>query len=79
MAMNFRLSMSKAAWKIELNYAIKQWKIEKPTYQDARLFLSTLYKANFSNSPLNIFFEKLSIPEMFATMMLFDVIDLAAR
>ena len=57
---------------------IKQWKIEKPTYQDARLFLSTLYKANFSNSPLNIFFEKLSIPEMFATMMLFDVIELPA-
>ena len=57
---------------------IKQWKIEKPTYQDARLFLSTLCKANFSNSPLNIFFEKLSIPEMFATMMLFDVIELPA-
>ena len=57
---------------------IKQWKIEKPTYQDARLFLSTLCKANFSNSPFNIFFEKLSIPEMYATMMLFDVIELPA-
>jgi hypothetical protein len=57
---------------------IKQWKIEKPTYQDARLFLSTLCNANFSNSPFNIFFEKLSILEMYATMMLFDVIELPA-
>jgi len=57
---------------------IRQWKIAKPTYQDARLFFTALHEANFSRSLLNIFFEKLSIPEMFAIMRLFDVIELPA-
>jgi tetratricopeptide (TPR) repeat protein len=57
---------------------IRQWKIAKPTYQDARLFFAALHEANFSRSPLNIFFEKLSSPEMFAIMRLFDVIELPA-
>ena len=55
---------------------IRQWKIAKPSYQDARLFFSALHEADFSKSPLNIFFKKLSIPEIFAIMMLFDVIKL---
>jgi hypothetical protein len=57
---------------------IRQWKITKPTYQDARLFFAALHEANFSRLPLNIFFEKLSSPEMFAIMRLFDVIELPA-
>ena len=57
---------------------IREWKIAKPTYQDVRLFFSALHKANFSRSPLNIFFEKLSSPEIFAIMRLFDVIKLPA-
>jgi hypothetical protein len=57
---------------------IRQWKIAKPTYQDARLFFAALHEANFSRSLLAIFFDKLSIPEMFAIMMLFDVIELPA-
>ncbi len=57
---------------------IRQWKIAKPTYQDARLFFTALHEANFSRSPLNIFFAKLSSPEMFAIMRLFDVIELPA-
>jgi hypothetical protein len=57
---------------------IRQWKIAKPTYQDARLFFTALHEANFSRSPLNIFFDKLSSPEMFAIMRLFDVIELRA-
>ena len=57
---------------------IRQWKIAKPTYQDARLFFTALHEANFSRSPLNIFFDKLSSPEMFAIMRLFDVIELPA-
>ena len=57
---------------------IRQWKITKPAYQDARLFFSALHEASFSRSPLNIFFEKLSSPEMFAIMRMFDVIELPA-
>jgi hypothetical protein len=57
---------------------IRQWKITKPTYQDARLFFAALHEANFSRSPLNIFFEKLSSPEIFAIIRLFDVIELPA-
>jgi hypothetical protein len=55
---------------------IRQWKMAKPTYQDARLFFAALHEANSFRSPLNIFFEKLSSPEMFAIMRLFDVIKL---
>jgi CRP-like cAMP-binding protein len=57
---------------------IRQWKITKPTYQDARLFFAALYEANFSRSPLTIFFDKLSSPEIFAVMRLFDVVELPA-
>jgi len=57
---------------------IRQWKISKPTYQDARLFFSVLHEAKFSRSPINIFFETLSNPEMFSIMRLFEVVDLPA-
>jgi hypothetical protein len=57
---------------------IRQWKITEPTYQDARLFFAALHEANFIRSPINYFFEKLSIPEIYAIMMLFDVIQLPA-
>ncbi len=57
---------------------LRQWRVAKPTYQDARLFFTALHEANFSRSPLNIFFDKLSSPEMFAIMRLFDVIELPA-
>jgi hypothetical protein len=57
---------------------IRQWKIAKPTYQDVRLFLATLNEANFSRLPFNIFFKKLSSPEIFTIMRLFDVIKLPA-
>jgi hypothetical protein len=57
---------------------ILQWRIAKPAEQDARLFFSALHEANFSNSPLSAFFEKLTIPEMFATMTLFNVVKLPA-
>lgn len=57
---------------------IRQWKIEKPTYQDASLFFAALHEANFCRSPLNIFFEKLSDPEKFTIMRQFDVIQLTA-
>ena len=55
---------------------IRQWRIAKPTYQDARLFFAALHEANFTKSPINYLFSKLSIPETYATMMLFDVIQL---
>jgi hypothetical protein len=57
---------------------IRQWKITKPTYQDARLFFAALNEANFSKSPIKYFFKKLSIPVIYATMMLFDVIQMPA-
>jgi hypothetical protein len=58
---------------------IQQWKIAKPNYQDSRLFFAALHEADFPKSPLNIFFEKLSVQEMFAIMTLFDAIELPAR
>jgi hypothetical protein len=57
---------------------IRQWKIAEPGDQDVRLFFSALHEANFSKSPLSVFFDKLSVPEIYATMMLFDVIKLPA-
>lgn len=57
---------------------IRQWKIEKATYQDVQLFLAALNEANFSRSPLNIFFERLSDPEKFTIMRQFDIIKLTA-
>jgi hypothetical protein len=56
---------------------IRQWKIVKPAYQDARLFFSTMQKANFLRSPLYVFFSKLSSPEIFAIMMLSSIIELS--
>jgi len=57
---------------------VREWKIAKPTYQDVRLFLAALNEANFSRSPLNIFFEGLSDPEKFTIMRQFDAIKLTA-
>ena len=54
----------------------RQWKIAKPADQDVRLFFSAMHEANFSKSPLSVFFDKLSILEIYATIMLFDVIKL---
>jgi hypothetical protein len=55
----------------------RQWKIAKPADQDVRLFFSAMHEANFSKSPLSVFFDKLSILEIYATIMLFDVIKLS--
>ena len=57
---------------------IRQWKIETATYHDVQLFLAALNEANFSRSPLNIFFERLSNPEKFTIMRQFDIIKLTA-
>jgi hypothetical protein len=55
----------------------RQWKIAKPADQDVRLFFSAMHEANFSKSPLSVFFDKLSVLEIYATIMLFDVIKLS--
>jgi hypothetical protein len=55
----------------------RQWKIAKPADQDVKLFFSAMHEANFSKSPLSVFFDKLSVPEIYATIMLFDVIKLS--
>jgi len=58
---------------------IRELRIAKGTYQYVRLFLAALNEASFSRSPLNIFFERLSDPEKFAIIRLFDVIKLTAN
>ena len=45
-----------------------QWRIKPPVYQDAQLFLSTLTDTSLPDTPLKIFFEKLSKPEIIAVM-----------
>ena len=45
-----------------------QWQIKSPVYQDAQLYLSALTDNSLPDTPLKIFFEKLSKPEMIAVM-----------
>ena len=45
-----------------------QWRIKSPVYQDAQLFLTALNDNSLPDTPIKIFFEKLSKPEMIAVM-----------
>ena len=47
---------------------LMQWRIKSPVLQDAQLFLPTLTDSSLPETPLKIFFEKLSKPEMIAVM-----------
>ena len=41
-----------------------QWRIKPPTPKEARAFYANLQKGNFSETPLNTFFQRLSYPEL---------------
>jgi CRP-like cAMP-binding protein len=45
---------------------IMEWRIIKPTHQQARPFYSALNDANFEVTPLQVFFKSLSYPEIVA-------------
>ena len=45
-----------------------QWRIKSPVYQDAQLFLTALNDNSLPDTPLKVFFENLSKPEVLAIM-----------
>ena len=45
-----------------------QWRIKSPFYQDAQLFLTALNDNSLPDTPLKVFFEKLSNPETLGIM-----------
>ena len=55
-----------------------QWRLKSPSYQEAQLFLSAVRDGSFPSTPLKIFLEKLSNPEMFAVMKCLENIQLPA-
>ena len=55
-----------------------QWRIKSPVLQDAQLFLPTLTDSSLPDTPLKIFFEKLSKPEMLAVMKCVENIQFPA-
>jgi len=55
-----------------------QWRIKSPVYQDAQLFLSAVTDNSLPDTPLKIFFEKLSKPEMIAVMKCLENIQFPA-
>lgn len=52
------------------------WRLKSPSYQEAQLFLSALRDGSFSSTPLKIFLEKLSNPEVLAVVKSFENIYL---
>ena len=54
------------------------WRIKSPAYQDAQLFLSTLTDNSLPDTPLKVFFETLSKPEVIAVMKCVENIQFPA-
>ena len=55
-----------------------QWRLKSLSYQEAQLFLSAVRDGSFPSTPLKIFLENLSNPEMFAVMKCIENIQLPA-
>ena len=55
-----------------------QWRIKSPVLQDAQLFLSTLTDSSLPDTPLKVFFEKLSKPEIMAVIRSVEYIKFPA-
>lgn len=55
-----------------------QWRIKSPVYEDAQLFLSALNDDSLPDTPLKVFFEKLSKPEVLAVMKCLENIQFPA-
>ena len=54
------------------------WRLQKPSPQDARLFIQTLRQGNYHETPLNLFFDRLSYPELIALINRMDLLRLSA-
>jgi len=58
-------------------FAIRySWRIKSPSYQEAKLFLTAARDNNFPSTPLKIFFENLSNPEVISVIKSFEDIHL---
>ena len=55
-----------------------QWRVKSPVYQDAQLFLTALQEISLPNTPLKVFFEQLSKPEIIAAIKCIESIQFAA-
>ena len=55
-----------------------QWRIKSPFYQDAQLFLTALNDNSLPDTPLKVFFEKLSKPETLGIMKCMENINFPA-
>ena len=55
-----------------------QWRINSPVYQDAQLFLTALNDNSLPDTPLKVFFDKLSKPEVLAVMKCLENIQFPA-
>jgi CRP-like cAMP-binding protein len=55
-----------------------QWRIKSPVYQDAQLFLTALNDNSLPDTPLKVFFDKLSKPEVLAVMKCLENIQFPA-
>lgn len=55
-----------------------QWRIKSPVYEDAQLFLSALNDDSLPDTPLKVFFDKLSKPEVLAVMKCLENIQFPA-
>ena len=55
-----------------------QWRIKSPVYQDAKLFLTALNDNSLPDTPLKVFFDKLSKPEVLAVMKCLENIQFPA-
>jgi CRP-like cAMP-binding protein len=55
-----------------------QWRIKSPFYQDAQLFLTALNDNSLPDTPLKVFFEKLSKPETLGIMKCMENIQVPA-
>jgi len=55
---------------------VHAWRLKSPSYQEAQLFLSAVRAGSFPRTPLKIFLEKLSNPEVLAVVKRFQNIHL---
>ncbi|CAB1061715.1 hypothetical protein D1BOALGB6SA_6490 [Olavius sp. associated proteobacterium Delta 1] len=58
---------------------VYSWHIELPSYQEVKLFLSAMRDDSFPKTPLKVFFENLSNPEVLNVVMNFKNIYLPAQ
>lgn len=55
-----------------------QWRLQKPSSHEAKLFYQTLRRGSYHETPLNLFFDRLSFPELIALINRMDLLRLPA-